>query len=159
MGKSILATFKTRLKKFVSELRASGDDKITGTLCKTRGFIRGAEQDDCKGFCALGMAIEVYRKATGDGRWVEYRKGTVDEDGRWYFEMDGDFGQYYTHMPEKIQEWYGLDTDWSHAFPTEVIDRNDNKGDDFNRIADYVERNVQYGHTSGGKDYFRTGLE
>ena len=73
--------------------------------------------------------------------------------------MDGDDGHYYSHMPDKVARWYGLGTPWSSAFPSEVINLNDNLQNDFTQIADHLEAKVQYGHTSSGKNYFRTGLE
>lgn len=160
MGKSILATFKTRLSQFVTGLRERGDTQVRGALCKTTYADTKDGVVQCKGFCALGVAIDLYREATGDGEWVRYDTGAGNEFcGLWYYKLEGDDRHYHNFMPGKVARWYGLDTGHSAGFSGKIIERNDSNGAPFGDIADYVESYVNYGHVaSNGREYNRTGL-
>ena len=60
---------------------------LSGDFDQARGALRKGQAH-----CCLGVACEVYRKATGNGKW----------------DADGWFLGRMKHLPEEVSEWLGI---------------------------------------------------
>lgn len=112
-------------KKWVEALR-SGEFK-QGTK-----HLRGFEET----YCCLGVACEIYRRETGNGRWV-----TTYERQVWLFEADNTSIDYFMHPT--VQKWIGLREQLGAASTMpggSLTALNDSCGYDFTAIADMIEK-------------------
>ncbi len=110
---------KKNREKWVKALRS-------GKFRQTRHELRNGRRRE---FCCLGVATELYRKATGNGGW--------DKEGFFINRGERDGGA----CPVAVQEWLGLRTDTGNM-PNEpaLTEYNDVHEADFNQIADVIER-------------------
>lgn len=85
-------------------------------------------------FCCLGVACDIYKKETGEGRWTETGTFYPGESG----------SKSSTTLPVKVREWFGLEdndpliTKESPGCGMTLSDLNDDYND-FNEIASYIE--------------------
>jgi hypothetical protein len=114
---------KERLRLWVEDLR-------TTNAKQGKRWLRSEE-----GWCCLGRACEVYRIATGRGRWHEFTLHLTDESGI----------VHSTDLPSSVCEWFGLgerDPKMRAADGTLLTAQamNDGKKYTFAQIADAIER-------------------
>ena len=126
---------RSRIRRWVRALRSKRYEKTEGTL------------RDAGGWCCLGVACDVYRKATGLGTWE------VDSDGviNGAFKTENERG--HGNMPNVVTEWFGLGGP-HRGDPFLILSRmdkdgdttsyastlNDEKGYSLARIGDRIER-------------------
>lgn len=86
-------------------------------------------------FCCLGVACDVYRKATGDGEWTDM-----------VFSVDrGDWDEWSSaSLPDAVRKWIGLQTafgDWDATPENEFgcLSGANDSGEPFAKIADIIE--------------------
>ena len=111
-------------KKWITALRSGNYDQ-------DREFLRTKE-----GFCCLGVACDVYRKATGKGEW-----NNISPHG-YYFEW-GDSNED-TILPAPVMEWIGLCNDTGFFLAGRIGDSGslslfNDTGRSFGEIADVIE--------------------
>lgn len=115
-----------RVRKGIAALRS-------GEFKKTKGRMKKGE---C--FCALGVFSEIYRRETGQGKWIRRITGDCFNVGA---------ERSATELPYAVMSWYGFDESdpciyydednirWSAGIST----LNDGEGLSFNQIADRLE--------------------
>ncbi len=103
-------------EKWVTALRSGKYEQIKGTLHTDNGY------------CCLGVLCEI----SGAGEWVE--KASYKDA---YMFKANDGTQMLNVLPNSIAMLAGL----SGSVESQVVSMND-KGDDFNAIADWIEENV-----------------
>lgn len=74
-------------------------------------------------YCCLGVACELYQKATGKGAWVNGG-----------FKLDADFNSHYIDSP-KIAEYFGLIVDHVQDSPQAILSNSNDSGSEFPAIA------------------------
>ena len=96
----------------------------SGEFEQTKNQLRNGSKRE---FCCLGVACEVYRKATGDGLW---RKGVfiIDEAGE------------FSALPNTVRIWLGLDRSNPVLGTTSTAASLNDDGVSFYEIADRLER-------------------
>jgi hypothetical protein len=88
------------------------------------------------GFCCLGVACEIYRRATGQGEWVEsnfqghiYYIFKISESSRHL---------HYQALPREVQEWLGLSRSLGENWSGASLARMNDTGQSFQSIADFI---------------------
>lgn len=124
-------------KLWVKALR-SGKFKQTKAALRRTTTIPGG---DPAGFCCLGVACEVYRKATGDGVWKQATPPVSKNVIAFIIKNE----EATARLPSKVRDWLGLQNSTGFygykgnvAIGEELTVKNDN-GADFARIADIIE--------------------
>ena len=94
---------------------------------------------DKKGFCCLGVACDVYMKATGDGEWTEGRFGAQPEV--YEFRVYVHSGVVYEEAvpPSIVAEWLGLRTALGEYSIPSSLGGDNEAGKNFVEIADIIE--------------------
>jgi len=86
-----MSPFKKNAQKWVDAL-------LSGDYTQTSGCLRTTT-----GFCCLGVACDLYLKATGNGEW---HTETADGHTAYYFRVgDAEEGEI---LPEHVKNWLGL---------------------------------------------------
>lgn len=115
-----------RMKLWTKALRSGKYKQTRGTLAKVNK--RGIPQS----FCCLGVACEVYAKATG-------------KEFNWYFNAEGSV------LPNTVKKWFGMKT-WGGTYTPsksywdgtrDLIGDNDTAKRNFNKIADIIEKHAK----------------
>lgn len=93
-------------------------------------------EDD--GFCCLGVIADQFHKITGRGEWQ------LSEGGGFYeFVVDGEDNGAV--LPPAVQEWVGFSTAGGTYDENDITQTlygdNDDRGHDFDHIADTIEHN------------------
>jgi hypothetical protein len=103
----------------------------SGEFTQTQQVLR-----DEQGYCCLGVACELYRRETGQGRWDENSYHVV---GRFFFRDDD--GDANGELPTaRVREWFGLSAGTMHRFAA----LNDNLQWTFAQIAAVVRGSEQF---------------
>ena len=122
-------------EKWVAALRSGDYDQ-------TKSFLR-----DDKGFCCLGVACDLYRKDTGDGKWK--RKWMLLKSKHYYgfsFGSRNAKGEQVSGLPVPVSQWLGVGNALGNYDPlptgngkmASLSMRNDS-GNSFSEIADIIE--------------------
>lgn len=110
------------------------------------GALRGGEfeqgrcslRDDTDKYCCLGVACEIYRRATGKGIWTP-----TNTDDPLRFELETEIATGL--LPHAVRQYFGLTTTCGRYFidgrMTSLCDANDAGGLSFEQIADIIESN------------------
>ena len=107
------------VEKWVAALRG-------GEYLQGKSTLRNGDK-----YCCLGVACDLYRKATWRGEW------TPVNDSCWNFKLDGDLSSGI--MPKAVAAWLGLgsrDPTLGDSCATEMNDG----GKSFAQIADAIEQ-------------------
>lgn len=114
-------------EKLVTALR-SGEFKQTNSCLRN--------SDD--GYCCLGVACEIFRRETENGRW----ELVVEGDGYYDFILERRDAESF-YLPDMVIEWLGArdhKASWNESKSDEnLVALNDN-GQTFAEIADAIER-------------------
>lgn len=84
--------------------------------------------------CCLGVACDVFRLTTGNGRWEKERYNE-----QWVFIIDGD--DQKTYLPDAVVDGFGFDSRNPRVRGEELAVRNDQDAP-FSEIADLLERDL-----------------
>lgn len=96
---------------------------------------RGALYDPrIDAYCCLGVACEVYRLTTGEGRWTSVAG---------FFRASEDDEQAYSGtLPPAVREWYGLPESDPVVAGLHLTELNDTEGASFEQLAQLIEANL-----------------
>lgn len=83
-------------------------------------------------FCCLGVACEVYRKETGEGKWEK------DED---YTPFRVGEERQTADLPLAVRDWFGFSLRNPQTEEETLIRLNDTENQSFAAIADFIEKN------------------
>ena len=86
-------TQKGRVRRLITALRS-------GKYIKTVGTLKSTEPDGNISYCCLGVACDLFSKATKKGNW--------DEEG--VFNISGQEG-HSSVLPKTVMRWYGFSSD------------------------------------------------
>jgi hypothetical protein len=124
-----MSEFKERRQALITALR-SGDYK------QGRERLRNLDNE----FCCLGVACDIYHKATGEGEW-ENESGLRPTK----FKVNT-FGSRY-ELPDAVRIYYGFTTESGHfkfeGKPNSLANLNDSKKYNFSKIADIIEESPE----------------
>ena len=124
-----------------------GDLMMTGAFKQARGVL----MEDYHTMCAAGVACELHRMDTGEGRWsYEHDDEGV---GDWWYITATD--KSHRVMPVEVADYYGFDqegtfvTDVDDGVPhtTDLIGLNDDDTISLKQTGTYVSRLEDYGGT------------
>jgi hypothetical protein len=109
----------------------------SGAYKQNRGRLKRGDN-----LCVLGVACDIYRKTTGDGRWVRPKIYSLINDGQ-FFEFNNN--RYEKSIPLEVLSWYGFTNTVDAIFPDEggyiidAVNQNDNWMY-FDELANLLER-------------------
>lgn len=118
---------RAHIKLWIKALR-SGKYRQASTRLARRDI------DGNVGYCCLGVACELYRKETGDGRWIEntgyfiFDDGTGDED--------------HNYLPRGVSKWLGTIAGNPVLFGNRTAAGLNDNGSSFKEIADIIEKTL-----------------
>lgn len=113
-----------------------------------------------EGYCCLGVATELFRRATGKGEWVLVEAGSM-EDIDWEsndcpFDENGDQLTHYAFvlngetqravLPDPVKNWIGLREASGHAigaYGFGSLASDNDSGASFNKIAKSVKEHSE----------------
>ena len=127
-------------RKWVAALRSGNYEQTTHRL-------RGK-----KGFCCLGIACDLYMKATGKGEWKKksQRFGSGSLEPYYGFEIhDGEhMVNADTILPQVVMDWIGIHGAMGGYVKSDgtaaSLDYDNDLGMDFSEIADIIESEPEY---------------
>jgi hypothetical protein len=82
-------------------------------------------------YCCLGVACDVYSKATGEGKWDD----APSPGGNIRFWHNNYMRYSYAVLPEQVQAWYGLSGYQEDA----MVQLNDTHKAEFPAIAEWLK--------------------
>lgn len=108
--------------------------------------LRGGEYEQCRGslrkdctFCVMGVALDVFHKETGIGRW----HSEIYEKGIQSFQLHADKHSKTFTLPLEVQDFYGLTDDVGTYVDNEsessLTELNDYDGKGLQELADFIE--------------------
>ena len=115
--------------KWLKELRSGEVDQCRGRLLS---ISKRNTKNESHSFCCLGVLCNVYSEETnGVAGYVIKSNGSS--------KFVDDTGDYYdTDLTDRVMRWAGL-----NCYNTnELIELNDVYKNDFNQIADWIEKNL-----------------
>lgn len=130
---------KKNIKLWVDALRSGRYKQATSALRK-KSFLSRAK------FCCLGVACELYRQDTNDGKWVR----TSSVPSRYEFSS----GQYTTNgiLTKNVSSWLGIESsDPRLSGETRASILNDIREFDFNFISNLIEKKYLLGDKNDTK--------
>lgn len=126
-----------RVKLWIEALRS-------GAYEQARGALRLDAPDGGTTYCCLGVACEVYREATGNGRWLRTRSNSARFEfwiGEGVGTPGGDEG--YSVMPLLVAKWYDLRSPDPALGGEWATTLNDHQKKSFSEIADAIETTLE----------------
>lgn len=106
-------------KKWIAALRS-------GDYLQGRGVLRTRDSS----YCCLGVLCDIYSKETGINFWE-----TID-DGKFSFMKSRDI------LPKVVSEWAEVDRNGSYDVEKNCLAYLNDKGKDFNYIANIIEEDL-----------------
>lgn len=127
--------FAARRKLLTDALRSG---EYAQTRFKLRHLVPNSEAPE--GYCCLGVACELFRKATGQGEWSPPNAVS----GCAGFLIEGESVPVYSVLPSAVQQWFGFSSQSggfdSSEYPTGALFRlNDTRRLSFAQIADVID--------------------
>ncbi len=116
-------------KVWVEALRSGEYPQTTGRLKRDTDALHTKA-----GYCCLGVACDLYQKATGIGEF--------GRDGQMFF-IDGN--EHIDLMPKKVADWFGINPDSEYIIRTPEdkvsysLAGDNDTGSTFLQIADIIE--------------------
>jgi hypothetical protein len=105
---------KSRIRLWVKALES-------GQYKQTRATLH-----DKNGYCCLGVACEVFKKATGRGQWTRWKGFVV---GNQHSDV---------YLPRNVGAWFGFENIDPQLGESCATERNDTKRDSFQTIASAI---------------------
>ena len=119
-----MSKMKPKVKSlWIDDLRANPELQGRGALCNKDRY------------CCMGRLCEIYRKETGDGKWVSRHK-----NNQLVFRTSTDRNSMVLPMP--VQVWAGLKNPNPNAGNYPLAYWNDTENKTFAEIADLIEENL-----------------
>ena len=116
----------------------------SGEYKQTKGALRRNSVGGGSHYCALGVACDVFDRATfpaGKSGWVDR-----ESEGMGYVYYAGEGRGSFNALPVVVRDWYGFADVTGAVYDAAAIDvvgMNDHYGLTFEQIAEYLRRYIE----------------